>query len=116
MSCIQFLVSGTISLICMTIFEEPHIAQILAAWKPILYAGVMSCGMGYTLQIVGQKGVNPASASLILSLESSISVLAGWLILGQKLTGRDPWLRSYVLSDCAGTGSDVILSRKTGER
>ena len=72
----------------MTIFEEPHIAQILAAWKPILYAGVMSCGMGYTLQIVGQKGVNPASASLILSLESSISVLAGWLILGQKLTGR----------------------------
>ena len=73
----------------MTIFEEPHIAQILAAWKPILYAGVMSCGMGYTLQIVGQKGVNPASASLILSLESSISVLAGWLILGQKLTGRE---------------------------
>ena len=61
MSCIQFLVSGIISLICMTIFEEPHIAQILAAWKPILYAGVMSCGMGYTLQIVGQKAsIQPA--------------------------------------------------------
>ena len=117
MSCIQFLVSGTISLICMTIFEEPHIAQILAAWKPILYAGVMSCGMGYTLQIVGQKGVNPASASLILSLESSISVLAGWLILGQKLTGRE--ILGCVLMFSAivlAQVPDVILSRKTGER
>ena len=113
----QFLVSGTISLICMTIFEEPHIAQILAAWKPILYAGVMSCGMGYTLQIVGQKGVNPASASLILSLESSISVLAGWLILGQKLTGRE--ILGCVLMFSAivlAQVPDVILSRKTGER
>ena len=117
MSCIQFLVSGIISLICMTIFEEPHIAQILAAWKPILYAGVMSCGMGYTLQIVGQKGVNPASASLILSLESSISVLAGWLILGQKLTGRE--ILGCVLMFSAIVRAqvpDVILSRKTGER
>ncbi|MFR4512994.1 MAG: DMT family transporter [Clostridium sp.] len=117
MSCIQFLVSGIISLICMTIFEEPHIAQILAAWKPILYAGVMSCGMGYTLQIVGQKGVNPASASLILSLESSISVLAGWLILGQKLTGRE--ILGCVLMFSAivlAQVPDVILSRKTGER
>ena len=82
MSCIQFLVSCAISLVGMLIFEEPHITQILIAWKPILYAGVMSCGVGYTLQIVGQKGVDPASASLILSLESSISVLAGWLLLG----------------------------------
>ena len=117
MSCIQFLVSGIISLICMTIFEEPHSAQILAAWKPILYAGVMSCGMGYTLQIVGQKGVNPASASLILSLESSISVLAGWLILGQKLTGRE--ILGCVLMFSAivlAQVPDVILSRKTGER
>ena len=56
MSCIQFLVSGAISLVGMLIFEEPHITQILIAWKPILYAGVMSCGVGYTLQIVGQKG------------------------------------------------------------
>ena len=117
MSCIQFLVSGAISLVGMLIFEEPHITQILIAWKPILYAGVMSCGVGYTLQIVGQKGVNPASASLILSLESSISVLAGWLILGQKLTGRE--ILGCVLMFSAivlAQVPDVILSRKTGER
>lgn len=61
----------------------------LAAKVPILYAGVMSCGVAYTLQIVGQKGMNPTVASLILSLESCISVLAGWLILGQNLSGRE---------------------------
>ena len=63
--------------------------NILAAWKPSLYAGAMSSGVGYTLQIVGQKGMNPAVASLIMSLESVISVIAGWLILGQALSGRE---------------------------
>lgn len=53
------------------------------------YAGAMSSGVGYTLQIVGQKGMNPAVASLIMSLESVISVIAGWLILGQALSGRE---------------------------
>jgi drug/metabolite transporter (DMT)-like permease len=61
----------------------------LAAWKPILYAGVLSCGVAYTLQILGQKGLNPTVASLIMSLESCISVLAGWLLLGQNLTSRE---------------------------
>ena len=56
---------------------------------PILYAGVMSSGVAYTLQIIGQKNMNPAVASLILSLESSISVLAGWVVLGQSLSARE---------------------------
>ena len=73
----------------MLIFEQPSFVNILAAWKPILYAGAMSSGVGYTLQIVGQKGMNPAVASLIMSLESVISVIAGWLILGQALSGRE---------------------------
>lgn len=89
MSCIQFFVSGIISGIGMLLFETPEISQIIAAGVPILYAGVMSCGVAYTLQIVGQKGMNPTVASLILSLESSISVLAGWIILGQKLSARE---------------------------
>lgn len=89
MSCIQFMVSGLLSGVCMLLFEEPQLGQILKAWMPILYAGVMSCGVAYTLQIVGQKGMNPTVASLILSMESSISVLAGWVILGQKLSGRE---------------------------
>lgn len=89
MSCIQFFVSGILSGIAMVIFEEPALSQVLAAWVPVLYAGILSCGVGYTLQIVGQKGMNPTVASLILSLESSISVLAGWVILGQTLSVRE---------------------------
>ena len=73
----------------MLLFEEPSLSQLLAAWKPVLYAGVLSSGAGYTLQIVGQKGMNPTVASLILSLESVVSVLAGLLILGQRLSGRE---------------------------
>ena len=88
MSCIQFFVSGILSGAGMLLFEEPQLGRILEAWMPILYAGIMSCGVAYTLQIVGQKGANPTVASLILSLESSISVLAGWAILGQQLSSR----------------------------
>lgn len=89
MSCIQFFVSGALSGAAMLAYERPDVSQILAAWVPLLYAGVMSCGVAYTLQIVGQKGMNPTVASLILSLESSISVLAGWALLGQRLTSRE---------------------------
>ncbi len=88
LSCIQFLVCGILSFLMMLIFERPVLSDILAAKLPILYAGIMSCGVAYTLQVLGQKGMNPTIASLILSLESSISVLAGWLILGQKLGPR----------------------------
>ena len=89
MSCIQFFVCGLLSLAPMFALETPQIAAIIKSWGPILYAGVLSSGVAYTLQIVGQKNVNPAIASLILSLESCFSVLAGWIILGQRLSGRE---------------------------
>ena len=89
LSCIQFLVCGILSMIPALILERPQISSILTAWLPILYAGVMSCGVAYTLQVVGQKNVNPTVASLILSLESCISVLAGWVLLDQKLTIKE---------------------------
>ena len=89
MSCIQFIVCGIVCAVPMMIFEHPSIGALVAAWKPLLYAGVLSCGVGYTLQIVGQKGMNPMVASLILSLESVTSVIAGFLILHQKLSGRE---------------------------
>ena len=73
----------------MCIRDRPSLGALLAAWKPVLYAGALSSGVGYTLQIVGQKGMNPTVASLIMSLESVISVIAGWLILGQSLSGRE---------------------------
>ena len=89
MSCIQFFVCGLLSLIPMFALETPVISDIIKSWGPILYAGVLSSGVAYTLQIVGQKNVNPAIASLILSLESCFSVLAGWVILKQHLSVRE---------------------------
>ena len=89
MSCIQFFVCGLLCAVPMLLFETPDITQLLAAWKPVLYAGIMSSGVAYTLQIVGQKGMNPTVASLILSLEAVVSVLAGFVMLGQQLTMRE---------------------------
>lgn len=88
-SCIQFFVAGVICSIGMFVFEKPVLSDILAAYIPILYAGVMSCGVAYTLQIIGQKNLPPTLASLIMSLESVFSALAGWLILGEKLTALE---------------------------
>lgn len=89
MSCIQFFVCAIIAGAGMLLFEHPSLSALLAAWKPVLYAGALSSGAAYTLQIIGQKGMNPTVASLIMSLESVISVLAGWIILHQTLSGRE---------------------------
>ena len=89
MSCIQFFVCGLASLPFMLTMETPRLSAMLEGILPLLYAGVLSCGVAYTLQIVGQKNVNPAVASLILSLESCFSVLAGWLVLGERLSVRE---------------------------
>ena len=77
MSCIQFFVAGGLSLLAALFFEDIQWSYVLAGWRPLLYAGALSCGVAYTLQVVGQNGVEPTVASLILSLESVFSVLAG---------------------------------------
>ena len=89
MSCIQFWVCGILSLVCAFLFETPDLGSIAAAWQPVCYGGIMSCGVAYTLQIVGQKDMNPTVASLILSLESVVSVIAGFLILHQTMSRRE---------------------------
>ena len=104
MSCIQFFVCGVISTIMAFMFETPNVGAILSGWLPILYAGVMSCGVAYTLQIVGQKNMDPTVASLILSLESVFSVLAGWVILNQTLSIRE-------LSGCVLMFLAIILAQ-----
>lgn len=104
MSCIQFFTCGILSGIPMLLFEKISVASLLSAAGPILYAGVLSCGVAYTLQIVGQKNMNPTVASMILSLESVISVLAGMLILHQRLSGRE-------LIGCAFMFIAVVLSQ-----
>lgn len=89
LSCIQFYTSSILCGIGMLLFEEPSWKALAEGWQPILYAGALSCGVGYTFQIIGQKGMEPAVASLILSLESVISLIAGWLILGQELNAKE---------------------------
>lgn len=89
MSCIQFLTGGILGAVFMLLFENPSLAMILSAAGPILYTGIMSTGVGYTLQIVGQKGLNPTVAALILSLESVFSALSGYVFLHQVLTTRE---------------------------
>lgn len=89
LSCIQFAVCGVLAMVGMVAFEAPSVDAVLSAWLPILYAGALSSGVAYTLQIVGQRGMNPTVASLLMSMESVISVIAGWAILGQALSGRE---------------------------
>lgn len=102
LSCVQTLTNAVLGSIMMLLFERPDFGSILAAWMPIVYAGALSSGIGYTFQIIGQKGLNPAVASLIMSLESVISALAGWLLLHQTLNARE-------LTGCALTFLAIIL-------
>lgn len=99
MSCMQFLVCGILGIfpsICIDMQHSMVQAELVLsalgtwdAWIPILYAGIFSCGVAYTLQIVGQDGVNPTVASLLLSLESVFSVLAGMVILHETMSSRE---------------------------
>lgn len=89
LSIIQFLVTSILSGICMIFTEVPSIADIMDCAIPLLYAGGISCGVGYTLQIIGQKYVPATTASLIMSLESVIATLAGWLILHEVLSAKE---------------------------
>ncbi len=89
LSCIQFLVAGMISLFAIVVVDRPSISSILDAWLPILYAGALSGGVGYTLQIIGQKWTDPSIASIIMSLESVFAVIAGAILLHQIPTFRE---------------------------
>ena len=86
LSLLQFSVCGMICLVIALIFETPSLSGILAAWIPIAYAGILSCAVGYTFQILAQKNTDPVIASLLMSLESVFSLIGGWVILHQKLT------------------------------
>lgn len=96
LACLQFFMAGILCAVPMFFVDmrrgmaewsSPFFTK--AAWMPILYAGILSCGVGYTFQIIGQKGMNPTIASLLMSLESVFAVLAGWAILGESLSKRE---------------------------
>ena len=105
LSLIQFAVCGALSAVLMLIFEHRvDISSILAIKVELLYAGIMSSGIAYTLQILGQKYADPAVASIVLSLESVFSALAGWVILSERLSPKE-------LAGCALVFASVIMAQ-----
>ena len=89
LSCIQFFVAGVLGLIPALLLERPAVSAILAAWQPLLFVGVLSCGLAYTFQILAQRDVPAPIASLIMSLESVFAALAGVLLLNESMSTRE---------------------------
>ena len=104
LACGQFAVGTVLGTAAMLITETPTLAGLQGAMIPILWAGVMSNGVAYTLQIVGQRGMNETVASLIMSLESAIAVIAGWVLLGEVLSERE-------LFGCCLMAGAVVLAQ-----
>lgn len=101
---VQFLVVALLSAISMVLTEKPSLSAIFACSLPLLYTGVMSSAVAYSLQILGQQHLDPAPASLIMSLESVVAALSGWLLLGERMTLPE-------LTGCALVFTAVILSQ-----
>ncbi len=106
-SAIQFLTVTVLSTVLALIFEHPGWEQIAAAVIPIIWLGVLSGGIGYTLQIVAQQYTEPAVASLLMSLESVFAVLAGTVFLGERMSGRE-------IIGCAIMFSAIVLVQLPG--
>ena len=104
LNCIQSLVCAALSAVVMLFTETPDMGNIVSCWLPLGYAGVLSMGVAYSLQIIGQKHVEPTPASLIMSLESVFAVLFGWLLLHERLALHE-------LAGCALVFAGVILSQ-----
>ncbi len=116
LSCIQFAVCGVISTIGALIFEQPSWEQLVSGAVPVLYAGVLSCGVGYTLQIVGQKGVDPTAAALILSLESVVATISGFIAYKIGFLKTDQSMTIRQIAGCAVVFAAVILVQLPWDR
>lgn len=124
MACIQFFTCGILGIFPTVFMEMGHTRESVSlwlsgfaawdAWITILYAAVLSCGVAYTLQIIGQEGLHPTVASLLMSMESVFSVLAGWLILKEKLSPRE--LAGCVIMFAAIILAQIKVDRKWQEK
>ena len=108
----QISVCAVLSTILAFTFEEVHFSSMLNAWFPIFYAGVMSSGVAFTLQIVGQRYAEPSHAALIMSLESVFGALSGWLILGEQMTGLEIFGCCLMMSGMLITQYSIIFKNK----
>ena len=104
LNCIQSLVVAVLSAPFMALTETVDVGNLLNCWGPLLFAGVLSMGVAYSLQIVGQKSLEPTTASLIMSLESVFAALGGWWLLGETMT-------SWELLGCALVFLAVLISQ-----
>lgn len=110
LNCVQFLVVAVLSAVVMLFTETPTWSGILACGGALLYTGILSSAVGFSLQILGQQRVAPEPASLIMSLESVFAVLAGWLILGQKLSGAE------TIGCCLMFAAVILSQRQTATK
>lgn len=104
LNCVQSLICGILSGIVMFLTEDVVISSILSCWIPLVYAGIFSLGIAFSLQIIGQKHLEPTPAALIMSLESVFAVLFGWLLLHERMSTAE-------LCGCALVFCAVILSQ-----
>ncbi len=91
LSCVQFVISSFIAAIPMFFIENPQVSVIMDAGIPLLYAGILSSGVAYTLQILGQKYAEPSTATLLMSLESVFCLIGGMVVLHETMSGRE-WI------------------------
>ena len=106
LACLEFATCSVIFSVLAVIFdaESFNISGVISAWIPLLYLGAFSCGVAYTLQIVAQNGLNPTFASIVMSFESCISVLAAWMIQGKVMSARQ-------MIGCAVMFAAIILAQ-----
>jgi drug/metabolite transporter (DMT)-like permease len=104
LNCVQAFVCSVLSAIVMAFTEEPTISGVAAAALPIGYAGIFSMGIAYSLQIIGQKHLEPTPASLIMSLESVFAALCAWLLLNEQMSTAE-------FSGCVLVFAAVIISQ-----
>ena len=109
LNCAQSLVVACISLPILLLTEPISIPDILSCWGPLLFAGVLSMGLAFSLQIVGQKDLEPTAASLIMSLESVFAALGGWWLLHERMT-------AWELAGCGLVFAAVLISQLPDRR
>jgi len=112
LSSLQFFVCGVISTVIMALFESPNPQSIAQCWLPICYAGILSSGVAYTFQIVGQAHTDPTTASLLMSLESVFSAVFGWILLNQTMRLREAV--GCLVVFCGVLLAQLPMSRRTG--
>lgn len=109
LSCMQLLICGVFCTVGALIFEKPALSELLAGAPSILYSGILSCGVAYTLQIIGQQGVNPTAAALIMSLESVVAALAAFVAYKAGFLQTDQTLTLRQAAGCVVVFAAVIL-------